>query len=145
MMNKLFTIMVAFMLLSALPALADGGQMLTINGEKVEKAVVKMTFKGDYVVLHFADESSQTADMNAVALKLDVSGTGIFSLKSVLGDKMHIDGLSPETEISVYDASGRMVLAAKADKACATLSVKSLKSGVYVMKAGKQVVKFIKR
>ena len=66
MMNKLFTIMVAFMLLSALPALADGGQMLTINGEKVEKAVVKMTFKGDYVVLHFADESSQTADKSKI-------------------------------------------------------------------------------
>lgn len=145
-MKRLFTMMAAAMLLCTIPALADTVQTLLVNGQTVEKAVVRMTFEGENVVLHFVDGTTQSAEMDAVTLKLDVSGVdGISVLKQSVGDKLDIEGLARGTDVIIYDASGRLVLSVKAAETKAALSTKSLKGGVYLMKAGRQVVKFVKR
>lgn len=144
-MNKLLTIYLFFAMLLALPAMADEGHTLIINGEQVEKAVVRITFDGDKVILHFDDGKEQSEDMDQVELKLDVSQTSIFSLKGAVGKKLNIEGLDPNTGVMVYDANGRVVLTALAGKLKASLSARSLSSGVYVIKAGRNIVKFIKR
>lgn len=146
MKKMIYSVVAVCLLLCALPAVADTVQTLTVNGERVGKTVARMTFEGDNVVLHFSDGSTQTDDLSVVVLKLDVTSTdGIFALKGTVADKLDIDGLAPGTPVTVYDASGRTVLTAKADEVKAAISVKSLKKGVYMMKAGRQLVKFVKR
>ena len=84
--------------------------------------------------------------MSAVVLTLDLSGVdAIGSLKTTVTDKLDISGLASGTSIAIYDASGRLALSAKATGSNTMLSLKTLGSGIYVMKAGKQVVKFVKR
>lgn len=145
-MRKFFQITAACLLLCSATAMADTVQTLTINGEVVSKTVTKMTFEGSNVVLHFNDQSTQTVDMSAVVLTLDLSGVdAIGSLKTTVTDKLDISGLAAGTSIAIYDASGRLALSAKATGSNTVLSLKTLDSGIYVMKAGKQIVKFVKR
>ena len=145
-MKKKVLISVAAMLLGFLPVMAEQEQQLVVNGETVEQTVVQMTFEGDNVVLHFSDQSTQTADMDQVVLKF-IPGqvTAIHCLRDVVSDKLDISGLSVGTEVVVFDASGRQVLTAKATDVRMQLSAQSLPGGVYVLKADKQIVKFIKR
>lgn len=122
-------------------------QELTINGEAVEKAVTRITFEGDNIVLHFSDNEQQTVDMDvAVVLSfLPDTETSIYSLKNAVGNRLDIKGLEPGTQVVLYDATGRIILTATAEKASTQLSTRSLKSGIYVIKAGNKIVKFLKR
>lgn len=126
-----------------------GSQRLTINGETVEQAVTQITFDGDQVILHFADESTEAADMDAVTLEFVVT-TGIdiknntFSLKELVDGELNISGLETN-QISIYDASGRLVLSTRVSGSEAHIDAGHLRSGMYIMKAGNQIVKFMKR
>ena len=167
-MRKVLFITFSFLLLCAMPLMADDvEQTLTINGETVEKAVVSITFDGDNVVLHFDDASEQSADMNTVTLNIDVSGTGISVLKGEVTDRLSIEGLPEGTPVTIYDASGRLVLSSLIsppptggvrgglDTGCPPPTggvrgglsslISHLPHGVYVLKAGNHIVKFVKR
>jgi hypothetical protein len=144
-MKHLFTILTATLLLCSVSVKADVEQTLTINGERLEKAVVRMTFDGDQVIIHFVDQTTQSADMATVKMDLSLVTDGIYSLKGQVGDLLDMQGLASGAEVVIYDASGRMVLQTKAGEAKTMLTTKALRQGIYMMKTGKQVVKFIKR
>lgn len=144
-MKHLFTILTATLLLCSVSVKADVEQTLTINGERLEKAVVRMTFDGDQVIIHFVDQTTQSADMATVKMDLSLVTDGIYSLKGQVGDLLDMQGLASGAEVVIYDASGRMVLQTKAGESRTMLTTKALRQGIYMMKTGKQVVKFIKR
>lgn len=127
---------------------ADVTQTLTINGQKVEKVVSQLTFSGDNVVLHF-DGSEETYPMNDV--QIDFSGTaGInavstFKLGGIVDGQLNISGLADGTPVAVYDISGKKVAAARANGESTLVNLDSLNGGVYILKAGNQIVKFVKR
>ena len=139
---------ITLLLLLAAPAMAGDStqQTLTINGEQVAKAVASITFDGDDVVLHFTDGTDQSVEMDAVRLTIATTIDAIGEIKSpVSSDRLSIEGLAAGTTVSVYDASGHAVLTTTAGETNAQLQLQSLRRGVYVMKAGSQIVKFQKR
>ena len=140
-MKKLILIAAAMLISLSVSA----AQTLTINGENVQKTVVTMTFDGDNVVLTFSDQTSQKADMATVIITFDSTDASIYSMKTPAGSLLDIDGLTPGTVITVYDAEGRKMLTSKASANQTRLTIESLKAGTYIMKAGKQIVKFVKR
>jgi methionine-rich copper-binding protein CopC len=141
---KLFTM--ACLLSVAFTAQAGNVQTLVINGEKVEKVVARITFEGDNVVLTFSDQTAQTTDMENVKLSFTPEDlTAIGTIRNAVNKTFSIEGLEPGTEITVYNADGKQVLTTHASEDLTILKMTSLKKGVYLMKAGKQVVKFIKR
>ncbi len=131
--------------LGVLPISAQAQQSLTINGEKVEKVVTKISFDGDNVILFFNDNTKQEADMGTVRLSFftttDIHGIEAFQLKNVVGNQITLGELPANTEVFIYDISGKMLLRTF-DK---TINVRSLKSGIYTLRAGNQIVKFTKR
>lgn len=137
---------VTCLLVASTMAWADYEQELTINGETVDKVVTSITFDGDNAVLHFADETTEVADMDAVVLTLK-GGTqdAIYSLRQEVTDMMTFSGLAPDTEIVVFDASGKSVIKATAAQTQTILQTATLKNGVYMLRAGNKTVKFIKR
>ena len=65
-------------LLMSLGVMADDVQTVTVGGTTVNKTVTQITFSGDDVVLHFSDNSTQTAGMDAdVKIAFDLSATYI--------------------------------------------------------------------
>ena len=145
MIKKISFIFAALWLLQTTPMSAADGQTLTINGVTVEKTVTKITFNGDQVVLHFADTTTQTADMEGVVLSFgdasSIQNLATFTLRGLVGSELNISGLKEGSEVFIYNAAGKLMLRSKAAK----FNVSHLKKGIYVLKADNQVVKFVKR
>ena len=128
------------------PVKAGTTQTLIINGEVVEKVVTKITFEGDLAVLTFADETVVSEDMGNVIMRFMSSPTSIknveaFQLNKAVGDNLEIDGLVEGTQVQVFDASGKQVIVTNDP----TINVSSLKPGMYILKAGNQIIKFAKK
>lgn len=142
-------IMAAFFVMSMCGFVhADVVQTLTINGQKVEKVVSLLTFSGDNVVLHF-DGSEESYPMDEVQIDF-TSATGIdnistFKFNGVIDEQLNIAGLAEGTTVAVYDISGKKLAQAKAQGETTQIRVENLNSGVYILKAGNQIVKFVKR
>lgn len=145
-MKKLLFLFSAVMLMLAAPAKAATTQTLIINGEVVEKVVTKITFEGDLAVLTFADSSVAQEDMGNIVLQFSDSPTSIkcisaFQLNNVVDGSLNINGLAEGTLVQIFDASGKQVVATYGT----TINVSSLKPGMYILKAGNQIVKFAKK
>ena len=145
-MKKLLLLFSAIMLMLVSPVKAGTTQTLIINGEVVEKVVTKITFEGDLAVLTFADETFISEDMGNVIMQFTSSPTSIknveaFKLNKAVGDNMEIDGLVEGTQVQVFDATGKQVIVTNDP----TINVSSLKPGMYILKAGNQIVKFAKK
>lgn len=61
------------------------------------------------------------------------------------GNELRITSCAAGTEIAVIDGSGRRVAAGRADGATTAISIAALPQGVYILKAGKTSVKFMKK
>ena len=147
-MKKRFFVAALFIMSLCGIAQADVQQTLTINGQKVEKVVSQITFSGDNVVLHF-NGSEESYPMNDV--QIDFSGaSGInsvstFTLNGIVDGQLNIAGLAAGTSVAVYDVSGKKVAATRAQGEATQLDINNLNGGVYILKAGNQIVKFVKR
>ncbi len=145
-MRKILSVAAVLLLMSVSFAKAESKQTLTINGQTVESVVTRITFEGDNVVLHFKGGESQTADMDAVVLGFEYSPTTAISvLRGTVDNYLNLAGLDEGTVVSIYDAQGKLVRTTTVREAKAVLSVSTLRSGVYVLKAGRQIVKFNKK
>ncbi len=145
-MKKLLLLFSAIMLMLVSPVKAGTTQTLIINGEVVEKVVTKITFEGDLAVLTFADETVVSEDMGNVIMRFMSSPTSIknveaFQLNKAVGDNLEINGLVEGTQLQVFDDTGKQVIVTNDP----TINVSSLKPGMYILKAGNQIVKFAKK
>lgn len=143
-MKKLLMGFVALMLLSVSTVKADD-QRLIINGETVEKTVARITFEGDLVVLHFTDSSERKEDMNTVKIAFtnatSITDLTTYNMRGVVDGKLYLEGLAQGAEVLIFDATGKQLKRISSN----VIDVTNLKTGVYVLKADKQVVKFMKR
>lgn len=145
-MKKLLFLFSAALLMLASPIKAETTQTLIINGEPVEKIVTKITFNGDHAVLTFSDATEISEDMGNIILRFSSSPTSIkdittFQMNKAVDGELNIEGLPAGTQVVIFDASGKQLMATMATQ----INVSSLKSGVYVLKAGNQIVKFVKQ
>jgi hypothetical protein len=143
-MKKFLLLIAVLWSLALVSVKAETGPVLVINGEEVVKSVTVISFEGDNVVLHFADASTLTADMGGVVISF-IDATAVqsltaYELRSVVNGRLILSGLPKGTEVVVYDAAGKQMLSSSASD----LNVSHLKSGVYILKAGQQIVKFSK-
>ena len=143
-MKKLLMGFIALMLL-ATPEVRADNQRLIINGELVEKTVARITFDGDLVVLHFTDNGEQKEDMNTVKIAFSnatsITDLTVYNMRGVVDGKLYLEGLTQGAEVLIFDATGKQLKRSTSS----IIDVTNLKAGVYVLKADKQVVKFIKR
>ncbi len=147
-MKKIVTLLLS-LFLTVGTAFADNSQIVIINGQKVEKVATKITFSGDNATVSFSDGSSQTADMAQVVIYLnvttDIRKVETFSFNGLIGDDIRLSNIAEGTTVTIYDAAGKVQQQTKAVDSTLSLNTASLKNGVYVLKAGNQIVKFLKK
>lgn len=129
--------------------IAVASQNITINGQAVNKVATELTFDGDNVVLHYQDGTSQKADMGTVSISFDTT-TGIddintFTLNGATDGLLNINGLQPGQKILIYDTTGKVVASTKAVAENVQVDIQNVKSGVYILRAGNNIIKFVKR
>ena len=102
----------------------------------------------------YLDNLPETKALPYVQANLDISGsfpnvTGSAAvrryleeyLNNVVDGSLNINGLAEGTLVQIFDGSGKQVVATYDT----TINVSSLKSGMYILKAGNQIVKFVKQ
>jgi hypothetical protein len=147
-MKKIVTLLLS-LFLTVGTAFADNSQVVIINGQEVQKVATKITFSGDNATVSFSDGSSQTADMAQVVIYLnvttDIRKVETFSFNGLIGDVLTLSNVAEGTTVTIYDATGKVLQQVKATDTTLSLNTASLKNGVYVLKAGNQIVKFLKK
>ncbi len=139
------------MVIASLTSWADNRQEIIINGQPVEKTLVQITFSGDDIILRFDDSSTQTADMGDVIIRLyDDDTTAIdqlqtFRLRQPVDGRLEMVGLAAGTTIFIYDTTGKILMRTTASQPTTSIDISSFKRGIYLIKTGKQIIKFIKR
>lgn len=92
-------------------AMADNGQVVTIDGKTVNKNATRLTFDSDNVTVTFVDGSSMTADMEAVEISFDwdiTTGIDNLTFDGQSDDASQI-GNAERTNNTVFDLQGRKV------------------------------------
>ena len=149
-MNKKSLHIFLLLLLFATSAFADTTQTITINGETVEQVATKLTFNGDKVIITYSNgENSGEVDMESVVISFTTS-TGIgaistYQFNGIVDGTLNIGNIADGTPIVVYNTSGSIGASVKSSGNSAQIDINGQPSGIYLLKAGKQVVKFVKR
>lgn len=118
-MKKAYLLLLAGMLSTAV--FAGNKQTLKIEGQVIEKTISEITFDGDNVVLHYADNSSDQADMSLVTLSFSYTTTGI----------SQVEGIKKALQGKVYNLQGQ----------CVGSSLQGLSKGVYIINGKKVIIK----
>ena len=118
-MKKAYLLLLAGMLSTAV--FAGNKQTVTIDGQVIEKTISEITFDGDNVVLHYADNSSDQADMSLVTLSFSYTTTGI----------SQVEGIKQALQGKVYNLQGQ----------CVGSSLQGLSKGVYIINGKKVIIK----
>ena len=118
-MKKAYLLLLAGMLSTAV--FAGNKQTVTIGGQVIEKTISEITFDGDNVVLHYADNTSDQADMSLVTLSFSYTTTGI----------SQVEGIKKALQGKVYNLQGQ----------CVGSSLQGLSKGVYIINGKKVIIK----
>lgn len=118
-MKKAYLLLLAGMLSTAV--FAGSKQTVKIDGQLIEKTVSEITFDGDNVVLQYADNTSDQADMSLVTLSFTYQTTGISQVEDI---KKALRG-------KVYNLQGQYVGS----------SLPGLSKGVYIINGKKVIIK----
>lgn len=118
-MKKAYLLLLAAMLSTA--TFAGSKQTVKIDGLLIEKTVSEITFDGDNVVLQYADNTSDWADMSLVTLSFTYQTTGISQVEDI---KKALRG-------KVYNLQGQYVGS----------SLQGLSKGVYIINGKKVIIK----
>ena len=118
-MKKAYLLLLAGMLSTAV--FADNKQTVTIDGQVIEQTISEITFDGDNVVLHYADNTSAPEDMSLVTLSFSYTTTGI----------SQVEGIKKVLQGKVYNLQGQ----------CVGSSLQGLSKGVYIINGKKVIIK----
>lgn len=118
-MKKAYLLLLAGMLSTAV--FAGSKQTVKIDGQVIDKTVSEITFDGDNVVLHYADNTSATEDMSLVTLSFSYTTTGI----------SQVEGIKKALQGKVYNLQGQ----------CVGSSLHGLSKGVYIINGKKVIIK----
>ena len=118
-MKKAYLLLLAGMLSTAV--FAGNKQTLKIEGQVIEKTISEITFDGDNVVLHYADNTSATENMSRVTLSFSYTTTGI----------SQVEGIKKALQGKVYNLQGQ----------CVGSSLQGLSKGVYIINGKKVIIK----
>lgn len=154
MKRKLLSVLV---LLLSVTVQAQSDRLLTINGEAVEKDPVTITL--DYmepgnVIVAFTDGTKVSCNMNRLEIlpngataigKIERAREGFFVIKGAVRDELRVEGAKPGADVMIYSAGGTLLMRGKADSSLYVTDVSRLQHGVYLLRIGKQAVKFIKQ
>ena len=132
---------------------AQSTQNIIINGNEVKgKEVATMTFDGDDVRIVFADNSTETVNMDKVKIFFNSAPTGIgnaktmvFNCNGAVGNYLTVSGIPEKTSITIHDTAGKQKTQVIANDNVTSIYVGNLSKGIYTAKAGNSVIKFVKK
>lgn len=150
-MRKFLSLLVV--LLTVFNSQAAG--VIKVNGEEIKKTPTLITLdysRAGYIQVQFSDSSVVSYNMNLVefcpnevnAIQNTMKEGTFFHIKGHVRDVLCLEGITSGAEIAVYSANGEQKYLGKSNGENMSVDVSHLSRGVYVLRVGRQAVKFIK-
>ena len=150
-MRKFLSLLVA--LLTVFDSQAAG--VIKVNGEEIKKTPTLITLdysRAGNILVQFSDSSVVSYNMNLVEFYPDEVNSvqsamkegPFFHVKGHVRDVLYIEGITPGAEIGIYAANGAQKYLGKSNGKNSSVDVSRLSRGVYLLRVGRQAVKFIK-
>lgn len=150
-------VLFVLILLLSLAVQAQSDRLLIINGEVVEKDPVTIALDSQEpgnVIVEFTDGSQVICNMNRLEFfpngttairNIEGSKEGFFVIKGAVLDELRVEGAEAGADVMIYSAGGTLLMKDKADSSLYVTNVSRLQRGVYLLRIGKQAVKFVKQ
>jgi hypothetical protein len=126
-----------------------------VNGEDILKTPALITL--DYsqignILVQFSDGSVVSYNMNLVefypnevsSIQNTMKEGPFFYIKGHVRDVLRLEGVTLGAEIGIYSANGAQKYLGKSNGKDTSVDVSRLGRGVYILRVGRQAVKFIK-
>jgi len=150
-MRRFYFVLV--MLLAVCYIQAEG--VFKVNGEVIKKTPAFITMdnsRAGNILVQFSDSSVVSYNMNLVEFYPDEANSiqtaekngTFFAIKGHVHDILQLEGITPGAEIGIYAANGTQKYRGKSSGKTASVDVSHLSQGVYLLRVGRQAVKFIK-
>lgn len=125
---------------------------LMINGSQAERSdVVEITFAGDYLKMAYDNGETFAMDMETVeinftdATSIKESFANTFSYNTLVEDQLELTGLETGSLVQIFRMDGQLLFSSHIEGEAVSIPVSNYASGSYLLKAGNQIVKFIKK
>lgn len=139
-------------LLVSLHLLADNPPRPTairVNGCEVSKVVTAIDMDEHHLILTWNDHTCLTGQIANLMVDLahqNINAARLMSVSGIQRDQMTVEGLSPNTPLTVYNILGQRLLSQdNATSAIAVLDLRPLPTGIYLLQCGNAILKFVKR
>jgi len=166
MKEQFFTTIISALLLCSAQVLhaQTTDYVVTVNGTVLTQRIkevsaasylIKNNFIGSSLMrLYWKEEDNSWSHMDLHPLLLELffndAGTdGIGNLEILEGgklkDKLLLGGLPEGTPVMVFNTAGHQCLSARISSKETPIDTSKLPNGIYIVKAGKNVIKFVKK
>ena len=150
-MRKLLLFMLTLLAVNS----SQAAGVFKVNGEDIQKTPTLITLdnsKIGNILVQFSDNSVVSYNMNLVEFCPNESSSiqdtkkdgAFFFIKGHVRDILQLEGITPGAEIGIYAANGVQKYLGKSSGRNASVDVSRLSRGVYLLRVGRQAVKFIK-
>ena len=129
--------------------------LFKVNGEVIMKAPTLITLdysRAGCIQVQFSDGSVVSYNMNLVefcpnevnSIQNTMKEGTFFHIKGHVRDVLQLEDITPGAEIGIYAANGAQKYHGKSNGKNMSVDVSRLSRGVYLLRIGRQAVKFIK-
>ena len=123
--------------------------VILFNGNKPYRTVVMVSFDKDDVVLHWSDNTTMSDNFARLMLELastdGIDRARMQSVNGIYSDVVWLNGLIPDSQLSIYDFSGMKQYETYVSDRSMRLDLRGLNTGVYLLKNKNMVVRFAKQ
>lgn len=124
---------------------------ICINGVKADRIVTEISYDENKITLFWNDNTSLTNKIAGTMADLALGEDGntdkvkIASISGLYRDNIVVSGVTPGSLLCVYDFAGKMLINSKSQSTSCELDISRLNTGIYLLKADNEVIKFIKQ
>ena len=126
-------------------------RIVRIDGQELQQTIGRISFKGDTAVLHFSDTDSLSTHCLLLSIEF-TEGSGLSPLQNTrvllarnpVKDILPLENLQAGSRLLLYDIEGRLVKTQQAHASSVQIDLSDLPAGVYLLRTGKYLGRFVK-
>ncbi|MDD2559428.1 MAG: T9SS type A sorting domain-containing protein [Bacteroidales bacterium] len=140
-----------FSLFSMFSMKAFSERIVRIEGQELEQAVSRISFRGDTAILHFGEGDSLATHCLLLAVEFTAQ-SGLSSLqnsrvllaRNPVKDYLPLENLEVGNSLLLYDNEGRLIKKQKVSSSSEQIDLSGLPAGVYLLRTGQDLIRFVK-
>ncbi|MCK9300451.1 MAG: T9SS type A sorting domain-containing protein [Bacteroidales bacterium] len=152
MKHSSLILLALFSLFSLFSLKAFSERIVRIEGQELQQAVSRISFRGDTAILHFSEGDSLDTPCLLLAIEFtDESGLSplqnsrVLLARNPVKESLVLENLEVGSSLLLYDSEGRLIKKQQAHASSEQIDLSGLPAAVYLLRTGKHLIRFVKQ